>query len=108
MNLKALFLAVALSLPFAAAATTVSSVASAEPLPAAQAGKTGPQDHGVEKGKRGEHAKGEHRKGEHGKGHHGKGNHRRGEHRKGEGAKGREHGPRGNGQGRPQHGAAKR
>ena len=36
MNLKSLFLALALSLPFAAAATTVSSIASADPLPAAQ------------------------------------------------------------------------
>ena len=43
MNLKSLFLALALSLPFAAAATTVSSIASADPLPAAQVEKSAPE-----------------------------------------------------------------
>ncbi len=68
MNLKALFLALALSLPFAAAATTVSSVASADPLPAAQARKSAPEAHRIGEGKRGEHAKGQHRRAEHRKG----------------------------------------
>ena len=108
MNLKALFLSLALSLPFAAAATTVSNVASADPLPAAQARKSAPEAHRVGEGKRGEHAKGEHRKG----------GHRRAEHRKGEHGKGREHrrgdhakkgpGPRENGPARPNQGPAKR
>jgi hypothetical protein len=108
MNLKALFLALALSLPFAAAATTVSSIASADPLPAAQAEKSAPKAHRIGAGKRGEQAKGEHRKGAH----------RRAEHRKGEHAKGREHrrgghgkegpDPRGNGPARPNQGPAKR
>ena len=108
MNLKSLFLALALSLPFAAAATTVSSIASADPLPAAQVEKSAPEAHRVGEGKRGEHAKGEHRKGAH----------RRGEHRKGEHAKSREHrrgdhgkkgpGPRENLPARPNQGPAKR
>ncbi len=108
MNLKAAFLALALSLPFAAAATTVSSIASADPLPAAQAAKSAPDAHRVGEGKRGEHAKGEHRKGAH----------RRAEHRKGEHAKACEHrkgghakkgpGPRGNGPARPNQEPAKR
>ena len=108
MNLKSLFLALALSLPFAAAATTVSSIASADPLPAAQAEKSAPEAHRVGKEKRGEHAKGEHRKG----------GHRRAEHRKGEHGKGREHrrgdhakkgpGPRENRPARPNQGPAKR
>ena len=103
MNLKALFLTLALSLPFAAAATTVSSIASADPLPAAQAEKSAPNAHRVGEGKRGEHAKGEHRRTEHRKGEHAKGC----EHRKGgQGKKGP--GPRGNGPARPDQAPAKR
>ena len=103
MNLKALFLALALSLPFAAAATTVSSVAGADPLPAAQAEKSAPNAHRVGEGKRGEHAKGAHRRAEHRKGEHAKGC----EHRKGgQGKKGP--GPRGNGPARPNQGPAQR
>ncbi len=101
MNLKAIFLAVALLLPFAA---TVSSVASAEPMPAAQAGAPAPKDGGVPEGKRGEHAKGDHAKGDRQNGRHGKGGHRRVEHRKGDHAKGRrakgEHGKGGRAHGR--------
>jgi Spy/CpxP family protein refolding chaperone len=93
MNLKSLFLALALSLPFAAAATTVSSIASADPLPAAQAEKSAPQAHRVGKGKRGDHAKGEHRKGGQGKGC---------EHRRGTHAKNGDNGPA-----RPNQGPAK-
>ena len=93
MNLKALFLALALSLPFATAATTVSSIASADPHPAAQAEKSAPNAHRIGEGKRGEHRKGEHAKGcEHHKGGHGK---------KGPG-------PRGSGPARPNQGPAKR
>ena len=57
MNLKAAFFALALSLPFAAASATVSSIASAEPIPAAQAAKPGPKEARIGEGKRGEHAK---------------------------------------------------
>ncbi len=98
MNLKALFFALALSLPFAAAATTVSSVASADPLPAAQAKKSAPEAHRIGEGKRGEHRRAEHRKGEHRKGR----EHRRGGHAK------KGPGPRENGPARPNQGPAKR
>ena len=103
MNLKAAFLALALSLPFAAASATVSSVASADPLPAAQAAKPGAKGARVGEGKRGEHGKGKHgkgahRRGEHRKGERGKGAHRRGEHGKGAHVKG----PRADGASRPQ------
>ncbi len=43
MNLKAAFLALALSLPFAAASATVSSIASADPITATQAAKPAPK-----------------------------------------------------------------
>jgi hypothetical protein len=81
MNLKALFLALALSLPFAAAASTVSSVASADPAPAAQDARPAPKENRVGEGKRGEHAKGAH---------------------------GRQQGPRANDQRRPHRGPAQR
>jgi Spy/CpxP family protein refolding chaperone len=108
MNLKALFLALTLSLPFAAAATTVSSVASADPLPAAQAEKSAPEARHVGEGKRGEHRKGEHRRAEHRKGEHGKREHGkgRGHYRGGHGKKGPS--PRENGPARPTQGPGKR
>ena len=96
MNLKAAFLALALSLPFAAASTTVASIASADPITATQAAKPAPRALRVGEGKPGERAKGERAKGAHRRGQHRKGEHNKGGHRRGEGRKHLK-GPRGNG-----------